>query len=238
MRNPFPKLASAALALTFALSFAACSGDDDPVAVTGVTVAPTTLTVTVDKTATLTATVVPANAANKDVTWKSDDEATATVTGAGLSATVKGVEPGETTITATSAGDATKKAICTVTVTPAVTGVTVLPTTLDLVVGGNPGPLTATVLPEGVSAADSGVAWTSDKTDVATVTATGLSVTVNAVAAGTPRRAYCSSGPAWSERYSERRRGRHGHHHRQDRRRRLHRRLHGHGQARTGQCGH
>jgi alpha-tubulin suppressor-like RCC1 family protein len=97
---------------------------------------------------------------------------------------VKGVEPGETTITAKT-DDGGFTGTCTVTVTPAVEGVTVLPTTLDLVVGGAPGALTATVLPEGVSAVDSGVAWRSDKTDVATVTATGLSVTVNAVAAGT-----------------------------------------------------
>jgi uncharacterized protein YjdB/alpha-tubulin suppressor-like RCC1 family protein len=181
MRKLTRSLASALIALALPLAFAACSGDD-PVAVTGVTVSPTPLTVTVGKSAALTATVAPANAANKDVTWASSDTDKATVTGTGLNVTVNGVALGPVTITVTSVGDATKKAICNVTVTPAVEGVTVSPTLLPLVVGGNPGALTATVLPDG---ANSGVTWTSDKTDVATVTATGLSVTVNAVAAGT-----------------------------------------------------
>jgi alpha-tubulin suppressor-like RCC1 family protein/uncharacterized protein YjdB len=185
MKKPTRSLASAALALTFALSFAACSGDDDPVAVTGVTVSPTPLTVTVGKTAQVTATVAPANAANKDVTWTSGDETTATVSGTGLNVTVSGVAVGTTTITVASAGDATKKAVCSVTVTPAVTGVSVDPVTLDLVAGGAHGSVTATVLPEGVSPADSGVTWTSDKTDVATVQGNGLSATVTPGAPGT-----------------------------------------------------
>jgi uncharacterized protein YjdB len=182
MRNPFPKLASAALALALALSFAACSGDDDPapIAVTGVTVAPDKLTVTGDKNATLTATVAPANAANKDVTWKSDDETVATVTVTGLAATVSGVAVGTTTITVASTGDATKKAICSVTVTPPVEGVGILPATLSVAVGAQ-GTLEAAVAPAG---ANQSVKWSSSDEAKATVVGDGLGATVTAVAPG------------------------------------------------------
>jgi uncharacterized protein YjdB len=178
--------AALAISLSAALALAACSGDDDPVAVTGVTVAPDKLTVTVNKTATLTATVAPAGAANKNVTWESDDETTATVTFAapGDKTTVNGVALGTATITAkTEDGGFTKT--CAVTVTPAVTGVTVNPTILALAVGGSPVSVTAAVLPEDVSPADSGVTWSSNKTDVATVSsATGATVTITAAAPG------------------------------------------------------
>jgi uncharacterized protein YjdB len=185
MKKYIRSLASTLAVLAISLSLASCSGDDDPlgpVAVTGVTVSPTPLTVTVDKTATLTATVAPANAANKDVTWESGDTGKATVEGSGLAATVKGVAVGTTTITVTSTGDATKKATCTVKVMPAVEGISVIPTALDLVAGGAPRTITAAVLPDG---ANSGVAWESDDTDVATVQGNGLSATVTPVAPGT-----------------------------------------------------
>lgn len=45
-----------------------------PVAVTGVSVTPETLSLTVGQVSTLTATVAPANATNKNVVWSSDDE--------------------------------------------------------------------------------------------------------------------------------------------------------------------
>ena len=45
------------------------SGSSDPVAVTGITIAPSPATVKIGKTAALTATVAPANATEKGVTW-------------------------------------------------------------------------------------------------------------------------------------------------------------------------
>ena len=47
----------------------AASGGDDPVAVTGITIAPSPATVKVGKTTTLAATIAPANATEKGVTW-------------------------------------------------------------------------------------------------------------------------------------------------------------------------
>lgn len=83
------------------------------VAVTGVTLTPTTASVEVGKTVTLNATVAPDNATDKKVTWTSSAAATATVDGTGK---VTGVAAGEATITA-KAGDKTATAKVTVTAT-------------------------------------------------------------------------------------------------------------------------
>lgn len=82
------------------------------VPVTGVTVSPTTLSLSLGKTATLTATVTPSTATDKTVTWSSSNTSVATVTSDGV---VKGVSPGNATITATT-NDGGKTASCSVNV--------------------------------------------------------------------------------------------------------------------------
>ena len=69
------------------------------VAVTGVTVAPTTATVKVGKTVTLTATILPALASNTNVSWESDATEVATVDENGV---VTGVAEGTAQITVTT----------------------------------------------------------------------------------------------------------------------------------------
>ena len=140
------------------------------VAVTGVSVSPTTLTLTAGETSTLTATVTPSNATDKTVTWSSSNTSVATVSSAGV---VTAVAAGSATITATT-NDGGKTATCAVTVKAAtvpVTGVTVSPTTLTLGVGKT-STLTATVTPS--NATDKSVTWTSSNTAVATVTSAGV----------------------------------------------------------------
>ena len=63
------------------VGFTACSDDDDlkNVSVTGVTITPTTLTLKAGTTGTLTATVVPENAAVTTVAWSSSDTNIATI---------------------------------------------------------------------------------------------------------------------------------------------------------------
>lgn len=87
----------------------------DEVAVTGVSL-PETATVRVDKTTTLTATIAPANATDKVVTWKSSNTNIATV----ANGVVTGVATGTITITVTT-HDGNKTATCEVTVAEAVT---------------------------------------------------------------------------------------------------------------------
>ena len=90
-------------------------GDDpiepDPIPVDSVSLDKTSISLEVGKTATLTATVLPDNATDKTVTWRSNDTDIATVSNAGV-VTAKG--EGTTTIRAT-AGE--KSATCSVTVT-------------------------------------------------------------------------------------------------------------------------
>ncbi|ATE84841.1 Ig-like virion protein [Oenococcus phage vB_OeS_unk162] len=86
------------------------------VAVTGITVAPSTVSVKVGATSSLTATLAPATATNKDVIWVSSNTAVATVSNAGV---VTGVATGTATITAAAVGDSTKTATSVVTVTAA-----------------------------------------------------------------------------------------------------------------------
>lgn len=83
------------------------------ISVTGVSVAPTSKSVAIGATTTLTATVTPTNATDKTVTWTSSSDAVATVTNTG---TVEGVSEGTATITATTA-DGSFTATCEITVT-------------------------------------------------------------------------------------------------------------------------
>jgi uncharacterized protein YjdB len=75
------------------------SGDGGMVAVTGVEVSPTSLSLHEGETGTLTATISPDNATNKEVSWSSDNEAVATVNAEGV---VTALAEGTAVITATS----------------------------------------------------------------------------------------------------------------------------------------
>ena len=168
------------IALTLAMIagvFASC-GPNEPdnkvVSVTGVSVSPTTLSLEVDRTATLTATVSPSDAYDKTVTWSSSDQSVATVN----NGTVSAIKEGKATITATAGG---KSATCEVTVTAKVIPVTNIyldPGTLSITVGKT-GILEPVITPSNASGA--AVTWSSSDQTVATVD----NGTVTAVAEGT-----------------------------------------------------
>jgi glycosidase len=88
----------------------------ESVPVTGVTVTPTSASISVGLTRQLTEIVVPSNATNQNVTWTSSNTSVATVSGTGL---VAAVAAGNATITVTTE-DGNKTATCAITVTPAV----------------------------------------------------------------------------------------------------------------------
>ena len=158
-----------------ATSFWSCSKNEEPeptppaVTVTGVTLNKTDLMLEIGGSETLTATVAPADATNKNVTWKSSDATVATVDDNGK---VTGVAAGEATITVTTE-EGGKTATCRVTVSAtsvAVTGVTLNKTELTLETGGSE-TLTATVAPD--DATNQNVTWKSDNPEIVTVDATG-----------------------------------------------------------------
>ena len=147
------------------------------VAVTGVSLDKTELSLTEGGSATLKATVTPEDATDKTVSWKSSDSAVATVDENGM---VTAVKAGSATITVTTK-DGGKTATCKVTVvagTVAVTGVSLDKTSLDLY-PGEYAILNATVTPE--DATDKTVSWKSSDSAVATVDENGK---VTAVKAG------------------------------------------------------
>ena len=94
------------------IEFGVKTNNVDPVQATGVTLDKTLASVKQGKTLTLTATVAPADATNKNVTWSSDNESVATVS----DGVVTGVATGTAQITATTV-DGNHTASCTVTVT-------------------------------------------------------------------------------------------------------------------------
>lgn len=119
---------------------------------------------------TLTATVLPENATDKNITWESSNPAVATVTPQGE---ISAIASGAATITAVSLADNTKKASCLVTVSKPVVAVTLVGINnkpLSLLVGEKE-TLLVTVLPD--NATDKSVTWISSDESVATVLATG-----------------------------------------------------------------
>ena len=117
-----------------------------PLAVTGIEVLEH-LDIPVNGTGTVTYSVLPENAYNKNVSFESADAGIAAVNANGV---VTGVSAGETTITVTTE-DGGFTGACTINVyNQAVTGVTIEPSEAELTVGSST-KLTATVLPENAS---------------------------------------------------------------------------------------
>ena len=138
--------------------------EPETVEATGITLSRTALSLKAGASAALTATVAPANATDKTVTWTSSNTRVATVT----NGTVKAVANGTATITAATKNG--KRATCTVTVTTDTTGVK-LSRTSATVGKGSTLSLTATVSP--ASASDTSLTWTSSNKKVATVDKNG-----------------------------------------------------------------
>ena len=144
----------------------------DPIPVSGVSLSQTELSLVKGATATLTATVVPSDATNQKVRWRSSNTSIATVE----NGTVTAVSGGTATITVTTE-DGNHTATCEVTVTVSATGVTLSQTELPLAKGAT-ATLTATVAPS--DATNQKVRWSSNNTAVAIVE----NGTVTAVSAG------------------------------------------------------
>ncbi|MCQ2094788.1 MAG: leucine-rich repeat protein, partial [Bacteroidaceae bacterium] len=128
----------------------------------------------VDDNLTLSATITPSNATNKDVEWSSSDNSIATVD----NGIVKAIKVGTVTITAKTTDGSNLSATCNIKVVPIsiyVSSVSLSKTSIDLLVEEN-ATITATVYPD--NASNPTLAWSSSDENVATVdggkvTATG-----------------------------------------------------------------
>lgn len=143
---------------------------DKSVAVTEVRLNKASVTLVEGDTEELMATVMPENATDKGIEWKSDNESVATVSQAGL---VTALKEGSSAITVIT-NDGGLKATCDVTVnkkTIAVLEVQLNKKELTLTEGGTE-KLVVTVKPD--DATDKSVVWESSSTAVATVDQEGL----------------------------------------------------------------
>ena len=146
------------------------------------------VTMSVGSTCRLTATVLPENATDKTLVWKSDDESVAIVDKDGLVIAVKG---GFETIISAATPKGDVKAICKVTVEKEVvpvSGITIEKESLKMKVGETYH-LTAKVSPE--DATDKSVVWKSEDESIATVDQEGL---VTAVKGGSKTMITATSG--------------------------------------------
>ena len=125
------------------------------------------------ETLALSVTVNPDNATYKSVTWSSSDETVATVDSEG---NVKGIVPGDVTITATAVNGVSGSIELKV-LPILVESIVITPSSIESQ-PGNTYQLTATVLPE--NASDNTLVWSSSDENVASVSASGL-VTVTTV---------------------------------------------------------
>jgi Bacterial surface proteins containing Ig-like domains len=168
-------LFSSIIAALAVLSMVACGPKDDPViAVTGISLSQTSVSLEVGGKVSLTATVSPSDATDKTVTWTSSNSSVASVSGGVVTAAAEGTA----TITASAGGKSAKCEVSVKRKVVDVTGVSLNKTDLTL----NPGEtflLEATVSPS--DATDKTVTWTSSDPSVVSVES-GL---VKAVSAGT-----------------------------------------------------
>ena len=170
-KNLFRHVALLAAAILSMASFWSCKKNElpDSIAVIGVSLDKTSITITVGSTETIKATIEPEDADNQNITWTSDNPEVATVNEKGK---VTGVKAGKAVITVITE-DGEKTATCKVTVKDKeinVTEVKLNKTQTSILVGASE-TLVATVLPE--NATNQKVSWKSSNEAVATVDANG-----------------------------------------------------------------
>ena len=172
--------------ITSAVVISSCGGGGDKpssgpytppanIAVSSVSVSPSTSELVIGGTVQLSATVNPSNATDKSVSWSSSNQTIAIVTPTGL---VTAKAEGSANITANASG---KTAVCKVSVkkpTVAVASLELDQTDISLNKGTSQ-TLKVTVKPD--NATDKNVTWASSKTDIVTVDNSGK---VTAVAKG------------------------------------------------------
>jgi uncharacterized protein YjdB len=162
---------------------ATCAVVVPAIPVTGVSLDNTALTLTIGAKSELIATVLPRNATNSAVRWRSSDTSVVKIESVDwATALVTAKAAGSATITVVTV-DGNKTATCVVVVPVIpVTGVSLSATSLSLN-SGAVAQLIATLLPD--NATDKTVTWKSSDTTVARTDASGLTCLVKAVGAGT-----------------------------------------------------
>jgi len=156
-------------------SFSDVTVQTGAIAVTGVTINPTSASININDTKQFSAIVSPLGASIKAVAWSSDNEAIATVDANGL---VKAIAKGTANIAATTQ-DGNFKATAVVSVAIPLAGIS-FGSTSGMVLIGTPLQLVPVFAP--LNATNTTVSYSSNKTSVATVSSTGV---VSGISPGT-----------------------------------------------------
>ena len=143
------------------------------VPVTGVSLDRTSAEIIKGESMTLTATVAPSNATNKNVIWTSSDPSVATVSQSGV---ITAIKAGSTTVVATTI-DGEKAAACEIVVIVPVNSISLDKESLELIEGDGAS-LTATIGPD--DATDKRIIWKSSDDSIAIVSSSGAVVAVKA----------------------------------------------------------
>ena len=149
--------------------------------VTSVSLSPNSAqTKNIGETFTITPTVGPSNANNKNVNWISSNTNVATVskasTASGTAITVTCKAAGTANITATAADGSGKSASLSLTVHDPLTSLTLDKSQITLLYGGATTTVTATTTPSGYDA--NNLSWTIGNTSLATISGTGKTRTI------------------------------------------------------------
>lgn len=144
--------------------------ENDPVPVTEVSLDRSKLSLAINDTAVLTASVQPDNATDKTVTWTSSDNNVATVDNSGR---ITGVAKGTATITATANDGSGSSAVCVVTViAPIPVDTVTFDSSSKSLYTGDSFTITPTISP--ADATDKSLTWKSSDPAVASVSDTGV----------------------------------------------------------------
>ena len=141
------------------------------VPVTGVSLDRSSAEIIKGESITLTATVSPSNATDKNVIWTSSDPSVATVSQSGV---ITAVKAGSTTVVATTS-DGGKTAACEIVVIVPVKSISLDKESMELIEGDSAN-LTATIGPD--DATDKRITWKSSDKSIATVSSAGSVVAV------------------------------------------------------------
>ena len=159
------------------MSVAVTKKSSPDIAVSGVTLSKTSVSLEVGQTETVSASVQPSNATNPTITWASSNAAVATITQTGK---ITAISKGTATIIVKSNNGKTASLIVTVNKSEIdVTSVVVSTNNVQLEVGGST-TVTASVRPS--NATNPTITWKSNDTSIATVNANGK---ITGVKAGT-----------------------------------------------------
>lgn len=151
-----------------------CTITKKPVAVTGLTISPASLSLKKGNTSKITSSITPANATNQIITWSSSKTSVATVDANGIVTATGG---GSATVSAVAAGGNNISKTCSVTVTVPVESVRIYITDINTSVAaatitGTTLQLNAAFTPANPS--NQTISWESKNASVATVSGTGL----------------------------------------------------------------